>query len=342
MMECSEARECLSCYLDGELSEEESFQVAAHLDSCGPCAGEFHRLTEMAFALGQLGAIEPPAGLSLNIAAAVADEQERDETPYNIPLLLGSLADEIPPADLRSRILAATTLRPNWKARLLDQIRGLWTPAPARWALGGAAATLAVVAVLSSRVAQPPLPAVALTEPAVNAIPYAPRKSRPVRVAARSAPKPKPAVIEAEWKESITLPHRRMAESRPVRLASRPASIKASHENLQARLPKPNKRTQMKDDLFTDPVIEPPAVARIEQVPAPAVASTVPDTDRPQPPAVREAEPVKIVANISTLPKDPLADLRESLKQARPNLSQANLSEGPDRKITISLVKTTF
>ncbi len=53
-------RERLSAYLDGELSEDERREVAAHLEGCEECRRELAVLTRLDAVLGRLEAEAPP------------------------------------------------------------------------------------------------------------------------------------------------------------------------------------------------------------------------------------------------------------------------------------------
>lgn len=53
-------RERLSAWLDGELSDAERLEVAAHLEVCEECRRELARLQRLDAALGRLDAAVPP------------------------------------------------------------------------------------------------------------------------------------------------------------------------------------------------------------------------------------------------------------------------------------------
>lgn len=58
-MACEQIRERLSAWLDGELTAEESRQVAAHLEVCADCSRELSLLERLDAALGTLAAPVP-------------------------------------------------------------------------------------------------------------------------------------------------------------------------------------------------------------------------------------------------------------------------------------------
>jgi hypothetical protein len=64
-------------YLDGRLSGREMQAVAAHLESCGQCAGEWKSLEEAQASLAVLGPAPEPADLTLRIRVAISQERVR-------------------------------------------------------------------------------------------------------------------------------------------------------------------------------------------------------------------------------------------------------------------------
>ena len=63
MMQCRRIGSLLSAFLDGELDEEESWAVQAHLDRCSHCRAEHQALLETKQALVALGRRTPRADL---------------------------------------------------------------------------------------------------------------------------------------------------------------------------------------------------------------------------------------------------------------------------------------
>jgi len=95
--------------------------------------------------------------------------------------------------------------------------------------------------------------------------------------------------------------------------------------------------------MIPEPVIEPPLIARTESVALPPAPAPVVETKTSPPPlAPKEPETIQIAANVNTMPKDPLAALREGLKANRPRLDDVNVTGGEERKISVTLVKTSF
>lgn len=74
--ECNRIRENLSAWLDGELPEEESREVAGHLAQCADCRREAVRLERLDALLESLAA-PVPAGLSDRILARVRRPRPR-------------------------------------------------------------------------------------------------------------------------------------------------------------------------------------------------------------------------------------------------------------------------
>jgi hypothetical protein len=64
-------------YLDSRLSGREMQSIAAHLDRCRECAGEWMSLEETQFSLAALGPVPEPEDLLLRIRVAISHEQER-------------------------------------------------------------------------------------------------------------------------------------------------------------------------------------------------------------------------------------------------------------------------
>ena len=68
-MNCSEVRESLSAWLDGELTPEVGALVDRHLASCDACLRELAQLEALEQALAALPAPAPPPGLPEKVAA---------------------------------------------------------------------------------------------------------------------------------------------------------------------------------------------------------------------------------------------------------------------------------
>lgn len=76
---CSSIKASFSGYLDGAVSGRKMQQIAAHLDSCSRCAGEFASARALQNTLAELGSLKPPADLGLKLRLAIS--HERDRTP---------------------------------------------------------------------------------------------------------------------------------------------------------------------------------------------------------------------------------------------------------------------
>ena len=77
MSSCSSMQAKMSEYLDGRMTGREMQRVAAHLDRCRSCAGEFEALRQNTAALATLGPVPEPADLVLRIRVAVSHERAR-------------------------------------------------------------------------------------------------------------------------------------------------------------------------------------------------------------------------------------------------------------------------
>jgi Putative zinc-finger len=74
---CSSIQAKFSEYLDGRLTGHEMQQIAAHLESCLGCAGEWSGLQQAQMSLAQLGQVPEPKDLLLRIRVAVSQERAR-------------------------------------------------------------------------------------------------------------------------------------------------------------------------------------------------------------------------------------------------------------------------
>jgi hypothetical protein len=68
-------------YLDGRLSGREMQRVAAHVESCKECAGDWKSLEEMQSLLAALGPVPEPEDLLLRIRVAISHERGRRRQP---------------------------------------------------------------------------------------------------------------------------------------------------------------------------------------------------------------------------------------------------------------------
>ena len=82
-LNCTNARESFSAYLDGAVSGREMQAIALHLngsseaDGCGECAREFAALRAMQSVLGAMGPAKVPADLGLKLRLAASRESLR-------------------------------------------------------------------------------------------------------------------------------------------------------------------------------------------------------------------------------------------------------------------------
>ena len=77
MSSCSTTQARFSEYLDGRMNGREMQRIAAHLDRCRGCSGEFAVLRQNQSALASLGPVPEPEDLMLRIRVAVSRERAR-------------------------------------------------------------------------------------------------------------------------------------------------------------------------------------------------------------------------------------------------------------------------
>jgi anti-sigma factor RsiW len=70
-------------YLDGRLSGREMQELAAHLEGCRECAGEWRSLEQMQSLLAALGPVSAPADLPLRLRVAISHECARRQSPFH-------------------------------------------------------------------------------------------------------------------------------------------------------------------------------------------------------------------------------------------------------------------
>ena len=81
---CSSMQAKFTEYLDGRLTGREMQRVAAHLDRCRECAGEWAALRQMQSSLAELGPVPEPEDLLLRIRVAVSQERARkNQSPFH-------------------------------------------------------------------------------------------------------------------------------------------------------------------------------------------------------------------------------------------------------------------
>ena len=76
-MSCSGVQGRFTEYLDGRLNGKEMQRIAAHLDCCPACAGEWDALKDTHRSLAGLGTVAPPPDLLLRIRVAISQETAR-------------------------------------------------------------------------------------------------------------------------------------------------------------------------------------------------------------------------------------------------------------------------
>jgi hypothetical protein len=74
---CNTTRNAFSGYLDGAVGGREMIAIAAHLESCEPCAEEFATWRGVQQALGQMGRLQAPDDLGLKLRLAISHESAR-------------------------------------------------------------------------------------------------------------------------------------------------------------------------------------------------------------------------------------------------------------------------
>jgi anti-sigma factor RsiW len=74
---CSSMQAKFTEYLDGRLTGREMQRIAAHLERCPGCAGEWTALRQTQSSLAGLGPVPEPEDLLLRIKVAVSQERAR-------------------------------------------------------------------------------------------------------------------------------------------------------------------------------------------------------------------------------------------------------------------------
>jgi anti-sigma factor RsiW len=81
---CSTVQAKFTEYLDGRLNGREMQRIAAHLDSCRECAGEWASLRQVQTMLAGLGPVAEPEDMLLRIRVAVSQERaRRRQSPFH-------------------------------------------------------------------------------------------------------------------------------------------------------------------------------------------------------------------------------------------------------------------
>ena len=80
---CNAMRDKFTEYLDGRLSGREMQEIAAHLEDCRECDGEWKSLEQAQSSLAALGPAPEPEDLVLRIRVAVSHERARRQSPFH-------------------------------------------------------------------------------------------------------------------------------------------------------------------------------------------------------------------------------------------------------------------
>ncbi|HEY1160687.1 MAG TPA: zf-HC2 domain-containing protein [Terracidiphilus sp.] len=82
MSGCNEVQAKFTEYLDDRLNGREMQRIAAHLEDCRECAGEWVSLCQMQASLSALGPVSEPEDLLLRVRVAVSQEQARSRRSF--------------------------------------------------------------------------------------------------------------------------------------------------------------------------------------------------------------------------------------------------------------------
>jgi hypothetical protein len=82
MSDCNETQAKFTEYLDGRLTGREMQSIAAHLEHCRECAGEWMALKETQSLLTALGPAPEPPDMLLRIRVAVSQERARSRRTF--------------------------------------------------------------------------------------------------------------------------------------------------------------------------------------------------------------------------------------------------------------------
>ena len=85
-MECSEARQLFSSYLDGTVTGRQMLAVQEHIGSCVKCAGEYEMLRQAQQMLVSMGRPKAPADLGLKLRLAISREAALAKQPAFVGL----------------------------------------------------------------------------------------------------------------------------------------------------------------------------------------------------------------------------------------------------------------
>jgi hypothetical protein len=80
-LNCGEAKELLSPYLDGAVTGTEMQALQKHLDQCAPCMREYKSLRQTQKLLMSVGRVKEPADLGLKLRLAISREAAETRRP---------------------------------------------------------------------------------------------------------------------------------------------------------------------------------------------------------------------------------------------------------------------
>jgi hypothetical protein len=80
-LNCGEAKELLSPYLDGAVTGAEMQALQKHLDRCAPCMREYKSLRQTQKLLMSVGRVKEPADLGLKLRLAISREAAETQRP---------------------------------------------------------------------------------------------------------------------------------------------------------------------------------------------------------------------------------------------------------------------
>jgi len=84
MIGCNTVQAMFTEYLDGRLNGREMQAVAAHLESCRECSGEWSALERVQASLAALGPVPEPEDLLVRLRVAVSQERARSrQSPFH-------------------------------------------------------------------------------------------------------------------------------------------------------------------------------------------------------------------------------------------------------------------
>jgi len=76
-MKCSQIRNRLSAFFDGEVSEAEKFLISEHLKGCVNCQAEFDKLSQVSIVLDLIEEVEVSPYFTLRLKRRIAEEEAK-------------------------------------------------------------------------------------------------------------------------------------------------------------------------------------------------------------------------------------------------------------------------